>query len=62
MLVSYFAQAGLITVYGFLLVVMRLRYLNAVSTSNSAFNRGLSAVKHSIRMFLDASLLFSCTC
>jgi hypothetical protein len=62
MLVCYFLQAVLTTVYAATVSYMRIRKFSEGSfqkypVKNKTLRRALSAIKHSTRIFLDALML-----
>ncbi|KAF2748772.1 hypothetical protein M011DRAFT_466545 [Sporormia fimetaria CBS 119925] len=59
MLSTYIVQASLTTIYATVIIAMRLGWLPDKQVRKSVRMRGLSAIKHSTRTFLDASLVFS---
>jgi hypothetical protein len=63
MLVCYFLQAVLTTFYAAIITFMRIRRFSETSVQrypikNPYVRRALSSIKHSTRVFLDASMLF----
>lgn len=63
MIACYFLQAVLTTFYAAIIAFMRVRRFSETSIQkypikNRYLRRGLSSIKHSTRVFLDASMLF----